>query len=463
MAITSALLTKILYEFMALSALLLLGTLLRAKVKAFQNLFLPASVIGGFIGLLLGPVVLGNSAIIPFPTDWIKDFAVYPGILIIPIIAAAPLGIVLPNKKEFAGSVGPHFIIATAIIFFQFAAGSLIGGFFIATDPKIYPTLGLELFGGFWGGHATAGLLGGTLKDLGLPYWQLSQGVCVTTATVGLISGIVIGTALINWAARKKYTAVLTKPSDIPEPIKKGYFVDVQKQPSVGRTTILSESIDVLAFHLALILSVTGLAYILLFFLKKNHIPILQDLSVWLWALLLMFGVWALICKLKLDWTIDRKIVNRVSSLLMEYAVTAAIVSIPVRTVLEYIVPIIFLSIVAIIITTVICVYPLGVRFLPNPWLERGIATFGQSTGVFMTGMLLLRIADPDFRTEALTSYSLSFALSSLFAWPFFALAPKIILSWGSFSFAGLSLAIALFTLVIAYIIGWTYPSPSKR
>ena len=48
------------------SGFLMLGTFLRAKVPVFQNLYLPASVIGGFIALILGPNVLN---ILPFSED----------------------------------------------------------------------------------------------------------------------------------------------------------------------------------------------------------------------------------------------------------------------------------------------------------------------------------------------------------------------------------------------------------
>ena len=46
---TSQLLTQLLQALSLLSVLLLVGTFLRAKVKLFQSLYLPASVIGGFI------------------------------------------------------------------------------------------------------------------------------------------------------------------------------------------------------------------------------------------------------------------------------------------------------------------------------------------------------------------------------------------------------------------------------
>ena len=70
------------------SALLLLGTFSRAKVPIFQSLYLPASVIGGFIGLLLGPNVLN---LIPFGEDVMSIASNVPSILITPVFAAIPM------------------------------------------------------------------------------------------------------------------------------------------------------------------------------------------------------------------------------------------------------------------------------------------------------------------------------------------------------------------------------------
>ena len=63
---SSSLFTELLKAVAVLGVFLLIGTFLRAKVPFFQKLLLPASVIGGFLGLILGPRVLG---IVPFPED----------------------------------------------------------------------------------------------------------------------------------------------------------------------------------------------------------------------------------------------------------------------------------------------------------------------------------------------------------------------------------------------------------
>ena len=42
------------------------------------------------------------------------------------------------------------------------------------------------------------------------------------------------------------------------------------------------------------------------------------------------------------------------------------------------------------------------------------IATLGMSTGVFLTGVLLLRICDPNLESPALANYSLSYTITGI-------------------------------------------------
>jgi ESS family glutamate:Na+ symporter len=46
---------------------------------------------------------------------------------------------------------------------------------------------------------------------------------------------------------------------------------------------------------------------------------------------------------------------------------------------------------------------------------ERAIALFGQNTGVIITGILLLRICDPDMKTPVIGDFSISYALVTMF------------------------------------------------
>lgn len=447
MEITSALLTKLLLQFTCLSGLLLVGTFLRAKVKFFQNLFLPASVIAGFVGLLLGPIILGNNAILPFPQDWIKEFSLLPGIFIIPVITAAPLGMRIPNKKDFVKNVSPIFTLLMAVIFLQLALGTFVGGI-MTKMTNLYPTFGLELFIGFWGGHGSAGILGSTLKNLNLPYWEISQGVATTSATVGLINGIVLGMILINWATRKKYTTLLSEPGNLPEELKLGYQKDIKKQQSIGNFTVLPESVDVIAFHLSIILATVGIAFVVHKYLVLYKIPILSSLNVWIVGLFMMLIVWGIMNKLGITWLVDARVVSRINSVMMEYAIVAAIISLPLKAVIKYLVPMLVLFTIGIIVTALVIVY-MGKKILPDPWFETTISVFGLCNGVFMTGLLLLKITDPNLETPVLSNLSLAFAFNALITWPYFSLAVPMILNKGLFAFAALSFGLFIIMMGI--------------
>ena len=79
-----------------LGALLLIGQFLRAKVKFFQSILMPASLIGGFIGLALGP---SGFHILPFSAQLTK----YAGVLISVVFAATPIGDKPISKKDIKG------------------------------------------------------------------------------------------------------------------------------------------------------------------------------------------------------------------------------------------------------------------------------------------------------------------------------------------------------------------------
>jgi ESS family glutamate:Na+ symporter len=341
----NAMLTQLLYCFCVLSALLLLGTLLRAVVPAFRKLFLPASVIGGFIGLLAGPIIWKTGGI-PFPQAWITTWAALPGILIVPVVASTPLGMKFGSSGLSARKTSTNMVKTFAVLSVagsvQILLGLCVREFFVHTMPDLdlYATFGYELTQGFSGGHGTAGVIGSYYKGLELPYWELAQGITTTTATFGLIGGMIIGIIAINVAARTGHTAILTKPAEIPPDMAKGIQWDPDQQKSMGKETTLNSSIESLTFHLAVILGGCGLAYIIMTLVKFYKVPVITQIPIWPYALVVMFGVNFLIQKLGLGNLIDGKTKSRIAGTCSDYAITAAIASMPVHAILPYIVPI---------------------------------------------------------------------------------------------------------------------------
>ncbi|GAA6324113.1 sodium/glutamate symporter [Fusobacterium ulcerans] len=408
---------QIFYVLCYLSFLLILGVFIKSKIKVFQDLFIPASVIGGFIGLILGPEVLGRAFSFSLPAVWLKEMALLPGILIVPVVAAVPLGL------EFKGSNGKGVVrdvgIMGGILFLVIFLQEIIGYFvnFVCTkffNIDLYKSFGVELNAGFSGGHGTAGMIGRTLHEMNMDYWALAQGIATTTATFGLIGGILLGIFLINRACRKGETSLLKKPSDIPMELKRGYYTDITKQASIGRETMLSSSIDVLAFHVAIIFSVCGVSYIILALIKKYKVPVLSSFSVWAFAMVIMILVWKAIKKLGLEWCVDTKVKSKITSMLTEFAVVSAVATLPLKAVFSYFIPIMAMMILGFIATWW-CIKYFSYRYYKGNYaFERAVAMLGTCLGVFLTGLLLLRICDPEFSTPVLGDYSLGFSLTAL-------------------------------------------------
>ncbi len=87
-----------------LSLLLLLGVVLRARITLLQRSFMPASIIAGILGLILGPNGFG---VIPF-SDFIGT---YPSILIAVVFASIPLSSEKFKWRNVMDKVGGFWVL----------------------------------------------------------------------------------------------------------------------------------------------------------------------------------------------------------------------------------------------------------------------------------------------------------------------------------------------------------------
>jgi len=443
---------EILVAFSVLAGFLLLGTLLRAKLKFFQYIFLPASVIGGFIGLIFSPMVMKSFAVIPIPEDWLTIYSLLPGILIVPVIASVPFGVKFTRvfgkqAKEEKNRIGMNIdkkrsstsrnvILLVFVLFIvtqsQGVIGLAIHYVFSLFSPgtDFYPTFGTEVAAGFSGGHGTAGVIGNLLHGMNEPYWEVAQGVTVTMATFGIICGILIGIAFINFASRKGHTEFLSGPGEFSSSMLKGYERDPEKRESIGQATTVSTSIDTLAFHIAILLAGSGLSYGLLAWIKYIGIPILDSIPVWAYAVIVMYGVWWLMTQLNVSWMIDKELMSKIASTFTDFAVVAAIISIPIEAVMSYFLPVIITVLIALAVTTY-GTYWLCRRLFKRFWFERSMAVLGTTTGVFITGLLLLKMVDPEYKSTVLTEYSISYSVNSIFSFVIIPLMFGVLISQG--------------------------------
>lgn len=105
----------------------------------------------------------------------------------------------------------------------------------------------------------------------------------------------------------------------------------------------MSSSVDTLAFYSALIFVAAGIAYLLIKVFKAYSVPILSDISAWAYGMIVMFAIWGVMLKLKVDYLVDDRVQSKITGSFTEFAVIGAIASLPLRAVAAYLVPILIM------------------------------------------------------------------------------------------------------------------------
>src|SRR5699024_5886835 len=400
------------FGLLYLGLFLLIGKWIRIRVKWMQNLFLPSSIIGGFLALIMGPQILGRilksvtsadsiwaDGIIP--SDIIDVWDPLPGLMINVVFATLFLGTVLPNLKKVWKIGGPQLAFGWSLGWGQYVFGLLLSMLVLVPFFDMPPFVGALIEMAFEGGHGTVGGLKDTFGNLG---FSEAYDLAIGLATVGILSGVIIGIIAINWAVRKNKTKVI-KDKETTSALKKAGIVEFENREPAADMTLRPESIEPLSFHFAL----TGVAILVGYALLQGIVWLEKTLIgsdfmtyVPLFPLAMIGGIieqW-FFSKIDKAHIMDRKMINRIQGFSLDILIVAAIATISLDVIGEYIIPFILLSVVGIL-WNVFGLFVLGPRILPSYWFERSIGDFGQSTGITATGLLLMRVVDPEMKSPA--------------------------------------------------------------
>ena len=442
--------------FSGLCLLLLVGKFLRVQIPLLQKLYLPSSVIGGIIGLIVLSIWGGDG----IPVEWYAGWSKVPGFLINIVFAALFLGVTIPSIGKIWKTAGPQLAYGQIVAWGQYLVGIgivllVLGPYFGCPD-----VFGVIVPVGFEGGHGTAGGLAETFQKLG---FAEGRDLGLASATVGMVAGVVIGMALINWAARKGLLKEI-KLFESRDKLEQQGIYETDKRPEAGLQTVSADSIDSLALHLSLIGIAVLIGYCLQqgFKLLNDYVPVaVQELDILnsfpLFPLCMIGG---LLVQLLFNRTKEKSIINhglmqRLSGASLDFLVVAAIATIKIKTITDNLWP--FILIVAVgIIWNILCVLFLAKRILPNYWFERSIAEMGQSMGVTATGILLLRTVDPESETEAPAAFGYKQLLHEPFMggglWT--SAAVPLVMSEGFFG-GGMMVLIISACAILAWLIIW--------
>ncbi|CAM3252228.1 sodium/glutamate symporter [Filibacter tadaridae] len=379
-----------------ISLLLIAGTIIRAKVGFIQRMFLPASIIAGILALIFGPNGFG---LLPFS----DQMGTYPAILIAIIFGTLPLLSPRIDWNAIKTRVGSMWSYSQIAMLLMWGGGLLFA--ILLLNPfwdGLHAGFGLLLAAGFVGGHGTAAAIGATFAQNG---WEEATSLAMTSATVGIISAILIGIIFIKRGSSKGHTSFLASFDDLPDELRTG-LIPPESRVNSQTDTVSSISIDPYIFHMAIVSIIAMGGY----YLSQWGALLIPNVVIPAFSLAFLVGlvVKKILNATKTEKYVSTDVVNRISGSATDVLVAFGIGSISISVVLDYAVPLILLFAFGLVYAYVFFAI-FSKKFFAQHWFEKGIFTWGWTTGTVAMGMALLRIVDPNSESKTLDDYGLAY------------------------------------------------------
>ena len=377
------------------SVMLCLGTVLRAKIGFLRNMLVPASVIAGLIGVLLMNIVPALGFNLGTDGNMYTDIVNH-------LFTVSFLSISLTStstddestaKSVFKGALGMGLVWCLL-----YALTPLLGMLLVYVIGPAFdmdPIYGSLIQYGFAQGPGQAASYGALYEQYG---WENAAMVAVTLASVGFVVAFALGIP----AAKAGISRGIAKNcSSIDEATLRGYLRKDEQKSYMVKDTTCNSNIETLSFHFALI----GLCYIGALGVAKVMSLLPGFLGTSMSGLMFMNGMIAayiikfLMKKLKVDFLQDDVLQSKITGWTADYLVVCAFMAVSVNVIKAWLVPILVQAVLTTLVTFAVCFY-FGQRIGGSNDFERTLGLYGTATGTVPTGIALIRIVDPEFRTN---------------------------------------------------------------
>ena len=393
--------------------LLMVGTVIRAKVKIFQTLLFPASLIGGLLGF-----ALINMGVVGMPSSlgWKALTPSVFSMLTFHLFAFGFVGIGLLESKgkdeKETGKVITRGAFWIALIFgFLFSVQALIGKGTFEVWKSIFggdfATINGYLLGaGFTQGPGQAQAYATIWEHT----YQVAHAISIglAFAAVGFLVAGVVGVPLAFYGIRRGWVTLEEEASGKLSHVFLKGLMDKDNHPSCAQATTHPANIDSVGFHFGLMFALYGAAYawgLAWFLYMPKGINGLGFGLVFCWGMFLAMITRKIMKKIKINHLIDPETTRRLTGTTVDFMICAVFMGIEVQELSDVAGPFIISMVLASIATLYICIW-FG-RRSPEYGFERGLTLFGYCTGTAASGLLLLRIVDPDFKTPVVVEVGL--------------------------------------------------------
>ena len=376
------------------SIMLCIGTLLRAKIGFLRNMLVPSSVIAGILGLIFMNVVAAVG--VKIGTDFDMFTEIVNHLFTISFISIALTG--TGNKGDGTAKT--------------IAKGALGMGTVWCLLYALTPLLGMLIIGGIGKGFNMDTIYGSLIPfafaqgpGQAASYGAIFEGygienaamVAVAFAAIGFVVAFLVGVP----AAKLGVSRGLAKNcGEIDHTILKGYLKKEEQTSVMVKDTTCNSNIETLTFHFAVI----GLCYIgaigisKLFEMLPGFLGSSFSGMMFICGMLAAYIVKAIMKKLKIDFLLEDTLQTKITGWTADYLVVCAFMAVGFNVLGQWLVPIIIEALIITVITVIVCFY-FGQRLGASHDFERTLGLYGCATGTVPSGIALVRIIDPDFKT----------------------------------------------------------------
>ena len=438
-----------------LAVLLGLGRAIGRRLQ-LKLVGIPEALVAGLIGLALAP-----SGLLPLlPAPVMQLWADLPLVLLTLVFATLLLAKPLPKLAGLWRPVSAQVLLALTLAFGQFLVAGLAVLLLLQPWLGVSPLMACLIEVAYEGGHGSAAAMGPSYASLGFP---AGEALGLALSTVGLLASTLVGGVLVVVGRSQGWTSSWPAPAAQGNPAEAGPAPSVQAEAPAGKIspqgplqTLAAWAVNLALAGVAVLVGVSLLALLrgLAGRSGGGFALVIDSLPVFPLALVGSILVRLVLERLHLDGLVSARIQGQTGTLSADLLITAATAGLDLALLRQDWLPLTVLSLAGLLWNLAV-VLLLAPRILPKDWFERAVIEFGQATGVAASGLLLLRMADPDDRSEALQAFS----IKQLLLQPFLAggvitvVAPLVISGWGLPAWTALCFGLVLVWVSLGLVL----------
>lgn len=443
-----------------MSVLLLTGVFLRRCIPFFRKSLLPASIIAGVVGF-----VLINAGVIPIDQSVFEIVSFHLlNLSFMSITLASTKKVVDESASDNGNEKGKEKNIRGglwlammwgALISVQIVVAGLISVIFWKTGWKNFNPL--------YGMLSAHGLAQGPVQALSMAKTWISSingaglqdavQVGLFFAMAGYLIALLVGVPICNFFFKKNLAALPKSESD--KALENGIYPR-NEEPILGSQTTHRANIDTVTFQWALMLGIYFIIYILVSILDPEHNTMLYSM-MFVWTILVANLIVFIFRKTGLDYMVDPGVQSSITNFCTDTALVACMMSVTVKVILQYIIPLLVV-VFGVIAVTIVLTW-LFARKTGKYAAERFIVVFGIATGTAITGLLLLRILDPEGDTPV-TREIVWWNVFQMFTGMFIISLAPFAAIWGWSTWFGINIVAAGILLIGTYLVGKSIVKP---